>query len=237
MSGENHPSLSSVHTMKRPAGRDSEIVLAAQAGSPEAFSELYALYSRRLYRTIIAITRNAADTEDVLQETFLRGYIALHTFEGRASFYSWLTQIAINTALMVLRKRRIRAEILFDPQPDDLAEAVCFEFKDQAPNPEQVCDSSQRRVNLQHAIQNLSPHLREPIEMKLANDSSMKEIGRALDISVAAVKTRLHRARARLSASLSCNIPQHSTVFRRHLSVARGSAQTFTAAGTSQIRK
>jgi RNA polymerase sigma-70 factor (ECF subfamily) len=195
MNDKNHSTVSNVHMMKGPAGRDSEIILAAQAGSREAFSELYVLYSRRLYKTIIAITGNPADAEDALQETFLRGYLSLRTFEGRAGFYSWMTRIAINSALMVLRRRRARAEELFDPQPD------AFEILDPAPNPEQMCDSGQRRIRLQRAIRKLSPHLRGPIEMQLANDSSMKEISRALDISVASVKARLHRARARISAS------------------------------------
>jgi len=188
-----------VRTVKRPASQDSEIVSAAQAGSSRAFSELYSLYSPRLYKTIVAITRNPSDAEDVLQETFLRVYLALHTFEGRSSFYSWLTQIAINTALMVLRKRRSRPEMLFDPQLDIGSEFCSFEVKDSAPNPEQIYDLRQRRVNLVQAVRNLKEQLRTPLEMQMTKGSPIKEIGRALNISEAAVKTRLHRARRELS--------------------------------------
>jgi RNA polymerase sigma-70 factor (ECF subfamily) len=195
MIGENHSAFSNLHTM----GQYSEIVSAAQAGSREAFAELHALYSRRLYRTIIAITRNSADAEDALQETFLRVYSAIHTFEGRSNIYSWLTRIAINSALMVLRRQRARTEILFDPQPDTGSESCPFEFKDSAPNPEQVCDLEQRRVNLLHAICNLNDHLRTPLQLRMTKESPIKEIGRALNISEAAVKTRLHRARRQLS--------------------------------------
>jgi RNA polymerase sigma-70 factor, ECF subfamily len=184
----------------RAIARDDEIVSAARAGSSGAFAELHAIYSRRLYNTIIAITRNAEDAEDALQDTFLRAYLALNAFEGRASFYSWLTRIAVNSALMVLRKRRSHAEKLFDAQPDTLAETLQFEFEDPAPNPEQTCDQRQRRLMVLCAIRNLSPRLREPIEMQLMKDYSIQDIGRALNITVTAAKTRLHRARAQLFA-------------------------------------
>jgi RNA polymerase sigma-70 factor, ECF subfamily len=199
MTGENHSAFSNVHVMERPAGQDNEIVSAAQAGSCEAFAELYALYSRRLYKTIIAITRNPADAEDALQDTFLRVYSAIHAFEGRSSIYSWLTRIAINSALIILRRRRARAEMLFDPQLDTGSESCSFEFKDSAPNPEQVYDLQQRRVNLLLEISGLDDRLRRPLQMRMTKGSPIKEIGRALNLSEAAVKTRLHRARRQLS--------------------------------------
>lgn len=199
MNGDNRSTLSNVHTMNRPIGHESDIVLAAQAGSCEAFAKLYALYSRRLYKTIFTITRNPADAEDALQETFLRVYSAIHTFEGRSNIYSWLTRIAINSALMIFRKRRVRAEILFDPLPDAGSEYCSFEIKDHAPNPEQVYDLQQRRINLLLAVRNLKEHLREPLQMRMTTERPIKEIGRALNLTEAAVKTRLHRARRQLS--------------------------------------
>jgi RNA polymerase sigma-70 factor (ECF subfamily) len=201
MNGANHAALLNRHSIPRTAKLESEIVSAAQAGSPGAFTELYATYSRRLYRTIVAITKNPEDAEDALQDTFLRVCLAIHTFEGRASIYSWLTRIAVNSALMILRKRRTRAEILFDPQPDDPAETFCLEIRDPEQNPEQACDAHQRRKRLQRAIYSLDSHLREPIRMQVEKDASLKEIGRVLNLSEAAVKTRLHRARLRISAA------------------------------------
>ncbi|HEY5253197.1 MAG TPA: sigma factor, partial [Acidobacteriaceae bacterium] len=82
------------------AQRDEQLVSAAKAGSDEAFAELQNLYAQRLYSTIIRITKNHEDAEDALQDTFLRVYLALCSFEGRSSFYSWVTRIAINSALM-----------------------------------------------------------------------------------------------------------------------------------------
>jgi RNA polymerase sigma-70 factor (ECF subfamily) len=222
MNGENHSTLSNVHTMNRLGGQDCEIVSAAQAGSCEAFAELYALYSRRLYKTIIAITRDPADAEDGLQETFLRAYSAIHTFEGRSNIYSWLTRIAINSALMILRRRRARAEILFDPQTDTGTESCSFEIKDSALNPEQTYELRQRRVNLLQAIRDLKDHLRAPLQMQMRTGSPIKEIGRALNLTEAAVKTRLHRARRQLSTHIRTRDEQVETA---SMAKARQNAQ------------
>jgi RNA polymerase sigma-70 factor (ECF subfamily) len=179
--------------------RDQELVLAAQAGSTAAFAELQKLYWEKLYRTVIGITKNREDAEDALQDTFLRAFVALCRFEGRSSVYSWLTRIAINSALMILRKRRIRAEVLFDSPSDNENGIAPIEIRDAAPNPEQLCDLRQRSSGILLAIRRLEPKLRAPIEIQLTHECSMKEIARTLDISVAAVKARLHRARGRLT--------------------------------------
>jgi RNA polymerase sigma-70 factor, ECF subfamily len=201
MNGANYSEFANVDITGRETTQDSEIVAAARAGSPEAFAELYLIYSTRLYRTIFGITKSPEDAEDALQDTFLSASLAIRAFEGRGSVYSWLTRIAINSALLILRRRRARAELLFDPQPDICAETPRIEIRDPAPDPEQICDLRQRRMRLKRAIRNLNAPLREPIRMWVANESSMKEISRSLNISEAAVKTRLHRARVQLSAT------------------------------------
>jgi RNA polymerase sigma-70 factor, ECF subfamily len=179
--------------------QDDQLVSAAQRGSSQAFDELQRIYSRRLYRTIYSITKTPEDTEDALQDTFLRVYSSLCQFEGRSTIYPWLTRIAVNSALMILRKRRARSEILFDPNEKPGENTPYFDLRDAAPNPEEICDKRQRRVRLFHAIQNLEPSLRTPILMQMIQGWSVKQIGQALDISLAAVKARLHRARLRLS--------------------------------------
>src|ERR1700739_1272659 len=134
------------NTDELDARRDDPLVRAVQAGVPEAFAQLYAIYSPRLYRTITAITKTPEDAQDALQETFLRAHLRVHAFEGRSSIYSWLSRIAINCALMILRKRRTRPEVLFDPQPNDRCETIFFEPKDPAPNPEEAYDLHQRQT-------------------------------------------------------------------------------------------
>ena len=188
-------------TLDRVIAPLDDIVLAAQAGSPAAFADLYSTYSRRLFQTILSITRNPHDAEEALQETFLRAYLAIKTFEGRSKVYSWLTRIAVNSALMMLRKRRARPEVLFDPQPDDRWETIFFEPRDPAPNPEQAYDLCQRQISTLRAIRRLQPKLRTPIQMQMKHGWSLREISQVLNISEAAVKTRLYRARRQLSTS------------------------------------
>ena len=211
MNGSNTSTLRNVDTPKQAITQDRRIMAAAQAGSTLAFTNLYKLYSGRLYKTIVAITRNSEDAEDALQEAFLRIYLGVRTFEGRSSVYSWLTRIAINSALMILRKKRARSEILFDPQPDPLTESSCFQIEESRPNPEEACNLHQRRLIFMKAIDDLAPHLRAPLQMQMAGDMAIKEIGQVLKLSEAAVKTRLHRARRQLSR----NIGRHGTQAKR----------------------
>jgi RNA polymerase sigma-70 factor (ECF subfamily) len=179
---------------------DDEIVLAARTGSPVAFTELHGIYSRRLYNVIVAITKNPEDAEDALQETFLRAFLGIHSFEGRSTIYSWLTRIAINSALMILRKRRARSEILLDLQTDGTNKTFCLDFQDTSLSPEEVCDFQQRSAKVTRAIHKLSPHIRETLRMRIDKEATVEEISHALKISGAAVKSRLHRARRQLSA-------------------------------------
>ena len=188
-------------TMERVTMPLDDTVLAAQAGSPAAFAELYSIYSRRLFQTILSITRNPHDAEDALQETFLRAHLAIHTFEGKSQIYTWLTRIAVNTALMALRKQRVRPEVLFRPRPDDRCESYTFEVKDSALNPEELCVLHQRELKTLRALHRLRPYLREPIRMQIVLGWSISEISRELNVSEAAVKSRLYRARQQLSTS------------------------------------
>lgn len=132
----------------------------------------------------------------------MRACLAIRAFEGRSTVYSWLTRIAINSALLVLRKRRSRGESYFDPQQDDHTESPVLEVKDSAPNPEQSYDLRQRRLILARAVRTLDSRLRGPVEMRIEDDSSLKEIGQRLKISEGAVKARLYRARVQLSAAV-----------------------------------
>jgi RNA polymerase sigma-70 factor (ECF subfamily) len=180
--------------------RADPLVTAVQAGAHEAFAQLYAIYSPRLYRTINAITKNSEDAQDALQETFLRAHLRVHDFEGRSNIYSWLTRIAINCALMILRKRRTRPEVQFDPQPDHRScETAFFEVKDSAPNPEETYDLRQRQTKILRAIRRLDPKLQTAIRLQVKHEWSVKEISQALNISEAAAKSRLYRARQQLS--------------------------------------
>jgi len=188
------------------ASRDLELVDAVKAGSNAAFEELQSRYSRRLYHRIQSITRNHEDTEDALQETFLRAYLALNSFEGRSQFASWLTRIAINSALMVLRKRHRRAEVSFEA-PSQLGEpAPAIDVPETALDPEQLYNLRQRYEYALHAISNLNTNLRAPMTTWIQQECSMKEVARALDLSLASVKSRLHRARKQITSSTAFKV-------------------------------
>jgi RNA polymerase sigma-70 factor, ECF subfamily len=186
---------------KDAASRDLELVAAAKAGSNAAFEELESRYSRRLYRRIQSITRNHEDAEDALQETFLRAYLAIDSFEGRSQFASWLTRIAINSALMVLRRRRTRAEVSFEPSPESGEPGLTIDLPDTALNPEQFHDLRQRSDYALRAIGKLNINLRTPMTTWIEQECSMKEVARFHDLSLAAVKARFCRARKQLRCS------------------------------------
>ena len=181
--------------------QSKNLVAAARSGSSAAFAELRELYARRVYQKLLTITKNREDAEDALQDTFLRAYMALHTFEERSSFYTWVTRIAINSALMILRRRRIRPEVSFDSASETEEAISGFEFKDTGPSPEHICLHRQSYACMLQSIWNLQPRLRQVIEMQMTDNFSIREIAQALEISEAAVKSRLSRARARLASA------------------------------------
>ncbi|HCT62011.1 MULTISPECIES: sigma-70 family RNA polymerase sigma factor [Acidobacterium] len=176
----------------------STLVLAAQQGSHAAFDQLQLLYRHRIFRQIVAITGNREDAEDALQDTFLRAFVKLQSFEGRSQFYTWLNRIAINSALMKVRQRRHQAEIAMERTAGPEDEPLTFEVRDNALNPEQICDLRQRLQKTMSAIERLEPTLRSVMRTGLAEGCSIGEIAQALEITQSAAKTRLHRARRKL---------------------------------------
>lgn len=200
MSNTSHDMSFRLPLLQLAAQRDEQLISAAKAGSDDAFAELQNLYAQRLYCTIVRITKNHEDAEDALQDTFLRMYLALRRFEGRSSFYSWATRIAINSALMVLRKRRARPEVSFDLPLDGTDNPPHLEIKDSSPNPEQIYDEREQWDRMWRSIQNLQPKLQETIQIQMASGCSIKEIARTFGISVASAKSRLYRARVRLGS-------------------------------------
>ena len=182
------------------------MVDAAKAGSSAAFEELQNRYSRRLYRRIQSITGNREDTEDALQETFLRTYLALNSFEGRSQFATWLTRIAINSALMVLRRRSVRPEVPFELSSEPDGSGPRVDVRDTALDPEQLYALRQRSEYALRAIRKLNFTLRTPMETWIQQECSIRDVALALDLSLASVKSRLFRARKQLSCSAAFKV-------------------------------
>ncbi len=207
------PDLATVERI-RILSRDVKLVEAAKAGSASAFAELRNMYSSRVYKTTLSITRNREDAEDALQESFLKAYLALGSFEGRANFYSWLTRIAINASLMILRKKRARPETSLQLVTEKEEEIPIFELRDPAPNPEQSYERIQRYQKLIRAIGKLPPNLRNVVEIRAMQERSVLETAQILDISKAATKSRLYRARTRLATSRANGNPSRKHFVR-----------------------
>ena len=181
---------------------DEQLVSAAKSGDRSAFVALCERHSDRILRRICQITRNWQDAEDVLQDSFLKAFIHLKNFEGRSSFSSWLTRIAINAALMILRKRR-SLEMPFDHICEDSEISHTWEPRDLKEDPETSCVRREREELLRGAILRLPPIFRDVIQLQHAQECSTNEIAETLGISVAAAKSRLLRAKTVLRASIA----------------------------------
>ena len=173
------------------------LVSAARAGDRSAFNELYTRHSWKVRQRVYSITKNREDAEDVIQEAALRAFLHLKSFEGRSSFSSWLTRIAINSALMTLRKKR-RDEISIDQTCDQDDRSRPWEPCDNAETPEARYARCEREALLIRAIQRLPYIFREIIELQKSNEYSTLQIAQELGISLAAAKSRLMRARKTL---------------------------------------
>jgi len=182
---------------------DELLVSAAQSGDTVAFVELSRRHSSKVLWQAYRIVKNRQDAEDVLQESFMRAFLHLKTFEGRSSFSSWLTRIAINYSLMCVRKKRGHIETSMDVISDDQGIQYSWEPKDPAESPETYCSRREREELLDGAIQQLRPTLREAVQLKFIDGRSGEEVSQTLGISVSAAKSRLARAKTALRLSLA----------------------------------
>ena len=181
---------------------DESLVAAAQDGNINAFAELRDRHFRTLLRTTYRITRNWEDAEDALQDSFLKAFTRLNSFEGRSTFSSWVTKIAINQSLMILRKRRTVNEQSISAGDDYCGFNNRWEMRDVREDPERLYVRHERSELLRGAIRRLSPCLRNALELRCAQEYSIREIADALGISSAAAKSRLFHARLSLRTLL-----------------------------------
>lgn len=185
-----------------PTGMSDEILASrAKSGDMDAFVELSQRHANRVFQTAYRVTRNRQDAEDVLQEAFLNAFTHLKNFEGRSSFSTWLTRIAINSSLMTLRKRRNSHEIPIDGG-DGTGNFVTWEPQSPMDDPESHYVRGERRKSLRKAIHRLPPIYREVIQLQEANERSLREIAQSLGITVPAVKSRLARAKSALRTAM-----------------------------------
>jgi RNA polymerase sigma-70 factor (ECF subfamily) len=186
--------------------RDDEgsLVAAAKTGDVTAFEELVNRYERRVFRLTMNITQNREDAEDATQDAFLKSYQHLDNFQGDSRFYTWLVRIAVNEALMRLRRRRPNISSLDEPVAVEAdGDLVPREVEDWGPTPEQRYANTELNSILSGAVGNLEPIYRAVFVLRDVEQISTEETAEMLGISIPAVKSRLLRARLKLRSNLT----------------------------------
>jgi RNA polymerase sigma-70 factor, ECF subfamily len=174
------------------------------AGDRQEFARMVDRYTNSLYRLALKMLGNPRDAEDVLQNTFLQAFQHMKEFEGRSSLSTWLYRIASNEALMLIRRRRPEIDFSDTSKENDAeGDYEPVEFTDWGFLPEDELLSSETRLILDKAIQDLPETLRIVFILRDIEDLSIRETSEALNLTETAVKTRLLRARLRLRDELS----------------------------------
>jgi len=176
---------------------DEALVFSAKAGNDLSYTELCRRHSASTMHALYRITRNKEDAEDAMQDSLMKAYIHLKAFDGRSTFSTWLRRIAINSALMILRKKRIRPAT---PLDDDVR--LQLQLSDSALDPELLFLEQEKHLALQRAVRGLPRLFREATEIFYSEEASLSEVAQRTRASLAATKSRLHRARRSLFRAL-----------------------------------
>jgi RNA polymerase sigma-70 factor (ECF subfamily) len=189
--------------LEEPVSDELQLVRAAKDGDVSAFEKLVKRYDRNVFRIANHITHSREDAEDVVQEAFLKAYSNLEKFQEQSKFYTWLVRIAVNEALMKLRKRRPERFVSLDEDVKTEDDSLPREVADWSPNPEQLYNQEELRDILSRTIQGLPPTFRTVFVLRDVEGLSTEETAEALELSVPAVKSRLLRARLQLRERLN----------------------------------
>jgi RNA polymerase sigma-70 factor (ECF subfamily) len=184
---------------------DQALIEKIRAGDFQAFESLVTRYESKVYRLAIRMLRNPQDAEDALQETFIQVYRGLPGFEGRSTFSTWLFRLATNACLMKIRHRATEPSRLL-PLEDYLPrqdQGEIPQMVDWTDRPEDALLSKESREKMMEALEKLPPEYRAVFILRDMEGFSNEETGEALGISIAAVKSRLHRARLALRGMLA----------------------------------
>ena len=187
---------------------DARLVAIARRATDPPLTNFTIAMPRQMFRTTRRITRNREDAEDTVQECFLNAFVHLKSFDGRSRFSTWLTRIAVNAALMKLRKNRCRREVPMEVSVEESELLPENLLPDPSLNPEEHYLKCEREAILRNAVSTLRPTIRKVVEIQL-QDRSLDEAAETLGISFPAAKARLFHARAAL-----CRTSQMQSVVR-----------------------
>lgn len=191
------------------AATDDELVDRAIRGEEEAFEALVIRYQDRVYNLLLRLTGSGQDAEDLAQETFLKAYRAISRFRRGSKFYTWLFRIAVNAGYSRGRKQACRQRVegvrLDAPArsgEDDGATALSDRMASSAADPAEALAQRQLRERVQEGLAQLDEEYRSVILLRDMDGMDYDAIAEALNITYAAVKSRLHRARLELASVL-----------------------------------
>jgi RNA polymerase sigma-70 factor (ECF subfamily) len=180
------------------AWSEEQLIAAAKNGRRAPFGELCERHKKQVSFVTRRIIRNREDAEDAAQECFLNAFVHLKDFDGRSQFATWLTRIAINAALMKLRKNRGAREVPIDEPNPSSEPAAQRELRYDAPDPEEICSLCERKRIVKSAISGLRPRVRNVVELIHLQEYSIRETAQILGISTGAVKGRMFHAKIAL---------------------------------------
>ncbi len=179
---------------------ERELLERAQQGDHQAFAQIVQSYQRPVYNLCYRMLSSPEEAEDATQETFIRAYTSLDKYDPDRKFVNWVLTIASNHCVDRLRKRRIHTTSIED---DPYVERIPMP---ESVNPHQVAEKRERADEIQHWIDQLPPDYRTPLVLLYWYGYSYEEIAETMNLSVPAVKSRLHRARKRI-AHMMLNAP------------------------------
>ena len=187
-------------------GKDWDVVKQAMAGNADAQEQLFKMYTPRLYQTAYAVLRNREDAEDAVQESWYKAFMNLDSFEGRSALSTWLTRIAINSALMLRRRKGVRTESSLDEILDSQSGSLLDGIVAEGPNPEEICVATEMNSLIEQQLRELSPGVEAAFRLReIAGYSTMESV-QALGIHRSAFKSRVMRARHKLADALKQSI-------------------------------
>ncbi len=178
---------------------DEQLVRKAQQEDERAFGELVHRYESKVYSLALKMLRNPEDAEDVLQDTFLRAYRGIKSFQGNSTFSTWIYRITANSALMRLRRKHLPTVSIDDADERETP----INIADWAPGPVEQLLNQETQQAMNQAIESLPPEFRQVFVLRDIEELSNSEVAEILDLSVAAVKSRLHRARLKVRDRLA----------------------------------
>lgn len=183
------------------ARMDSELVLEMRSGDAAAFNELLNRYAEKVNNLALRITRNQEDAEEVLQDVFVTVYNKIDRFEGKSAFSSWLYRITVNTSFMKLRKRKQHVAVSLEEVGQGVKESWTGNHSDSS-DVNYISSRHELRAELEQAIARLPEEYRVIFILRDVDGLSNQEVGEILNLSVPAVKSRLHRSRLMLRKKL-----------------------------------